>query len=810
MSSLPLARSIVVALIGLTLALGVTAVLALASLYDSRQDYEDRLAQTFSAEVAVANLLAAGVVEEAVLRAGAGRTAQASAAAAYDEAADVALEAVQGDPESIELVEAQALAQGRARDARGAGRTRELRTGRRISGSVVGRQRERRAAARVQARDDSRRATITAGAAGALALLVALGLVVTLIGSVRRPLDALVRATRFLARGDVKVRVREEGPAELRELASSFNVMAGDLMQARDALEAERRRLATVVESLGDALIVAGPDGLVQSVNPRAGDLVPGLGPGGAIESEASPLPPLHDALAGEVQIEHRDRTLAVTAAHLSERPEDGVVWTVRDVSERARLERLKSEFVATASHELRSPLTSIKGFAELLLRTQGLGDRQREFTETIVLSTNRLVDLVNDLLDVTRMEAGRLELQRRPMQLSDVVDEVVQLMRPRFDDKQQQLVVEADDDVPAALGDPARMRQVVTNLLTNAHLYTPDQGTVRVTVSANTDTIALAVCDTGSGMTPEQISHVYDRFYRGQFDGGEKQPGTGLGLSIVKSLVDLHEGSIEIESEPGEGTTFCVRIPRAPVVADAATPRLVLAGKRVLVVEDEAQIAQLIAEQLSPHHVESVIVRSGEDALRRLRADPDGFDAITLDIKLSGISGFDVLHEVRRDPDLQRIPVVVVSVMSDRETLAGEWVVSKPIDEDELIDVLGSAILAGRSRVLVVGREQVRPQLSGALDSLGLSYDWAVDDAQAGELCERERYEVALVDAGLQSPQDVLERLDLRGRRLERTVVLFSAGDDAPGLAKLDSAPVPLEEATAAVLAALGAAQAR
>ena len=807
MRSLPLARSIVIALMGLTLALGVTAVLAVASLYESRQDYEDRLAETYEAEVATANLLAAGVVEEAVLRAGAGAAARESAATAYAQAAEAAERAAASDRDSAELVAAQVSAQERARAARGAQRTRELRTGRRISTSVVERQRERREAAREQAASDSRRATTTAAIAGALALLVALGLVAALIGSVRRPLDALVRATRFLARGDVRVRVREEGPAELRELAGSFNAMAGDLATTRDQLDAERRRLSTVVESLGDALIVAGPDGVVQQVNPRSGELVPGLEPGQPVESEASPLPALHDALAGEAQIEHRGRTLAVTAAHLSDRPEDGVVWTVRDVSERARLERLKSEFVATASHELRSPLTSIKGFAELLLRTKGLGDRQREFTETIVLSTNRLVDLVNDLLDVTRIEAGRLELQRRPMQLADVVDEVVALMRPRFEDKEQVLDVDAAD-APAALGDPARLRQVVTNLLTNAHLYTPVGGRVGIRVAGEPDWVALSISDTGSGMTEEQVAHIFDRFYRGAMDGGEKQPGTGLGLSIVRSLVDLHHGTVDVESAPGAGTTFTVRVPRAPTVSDLAAPRLALAGKRVLVVEDEAAIARLIAAQLTPHHVESVIVGSGEEALRRLRADPGGFDAITLDIKLTGISGFEVLHEIRRDDDLQGIPVVVVSVMSDRETLAGEWVVSKPIDEDELIDVLGSAILAGRSRVLVVGREHARDQLGTALERLGLRYDWATDAEQAASLCGTRRFEVALVDAGMEQPQAVLEQLDLRGRRLRRAVVLFAADEDLNGLARLDAAPVSVEEATGAVLAALGAAQ--
>ena len=180
--------------------------------------------------------------------------------------------------------------------------------------------------------------------------------------------------------------------------------MASDLEAASERLEEERRKLAVTVESLADALVVCDADGKVATVNPRAGELVPELQPG---EEARAPLPELAEALGREVTVEHGGRTLAVTAARLSGAGE-GVVWTIRDISERARLERLKSEFVATASHELRSPLTSIKGFVELLAESR-LSSRQDEYVEVILASTNRLVDLVNDLLDVARVEAGTI-----------------------------------------------------------------------------------------------------------------------------------------------------------------------------------------------------------------------------------------------------------------------------------------------------------------------------------------------------------------------------------------------------------------
>ncbi len=193
-------------------------------------------------------------------------------------------------------------------------------------------------------------------------------------------------------------------------------------------------------------------------------------------------MPPLEEALAGEQALERDGRTLFITAARLAD--EGGVVWTIRDATERVRLEQLKSEFVATASHELRSPLTSIKGFVELLAATgDKLDDRQREFLEIIELSTNRLVDLVNDLLDVARVEAGRVEIHRRPTDMADAVREVATLLRPRIDEKAQRLVLDVPPDMPLAMADPARIRQIITNLLTNAHLYTENGGAITVSL---------------------------------------------------------------------------------------------------------------------------------------------------------------------------------------------------------------------------------------------------------------------------------------------------------------------------------------
>jgi signal transduction histidine kinase/DNA-binding response OmpR family regulator/HAMP domain-containing protein len=765
---LSIARSLRVALLGLALVLAVVAGLGVAGLYSARQDYEDKLAEAYGLQASAGRLLAAGVVAEASARTGQAPQARRALASELAQARRLA----RGDDRSEQLVTRAAAGGSAARAA---------------TAALSARQAQRLADARRSARHDTRIAVAVIVAGGALALLAALALVAALVASLRHPLDELVAATGRLAAGDLSARVREDGPGELRALGGSFNAMAADLETATRRIESERARLDTTIRSLNDGLLVVGADGSVQHANERACFLLP----------DPAVLPPAVDALGREVTLEHDGRTLELTAAQLA--GDSSVVWTVRDATERARLERLKTEFIATASHELRSPLTSIKGFIELLAADDSLTDRQAEFVGIVALSTNRLVDLVNDLLDVARVEAGRAEVHLRATDLREVVREVATLMRPRLDDKSQRLALDLPEELTAALADPARIRQVLTNLMTNAHLYTGKGGTLSVSARQSGQYVALDVADDGRGMTEEEARQAFDRFYRaGEGDG----PGTGLGLAIVQSLVELHGGRVDLETEPGQGSRFTVLIPKAPPLADdqlTAAPREALRGRRVLVIDDEPAIAQLIATRLEQFEIDATVAHSGEEALRLLRSEP--FDAVTLDILMPGMSGFEVLRQLGADAQLRALPVVVVSVFSGNEALAGEWVVAKPIDADELVDALGAALLAGRVRVLVVGRSQSRELLEPRLEELGIEHEWATSSGAAARLCQQRHFEVALVDAGLAHPENALAALDLRGRRLRRSVLVFSAGGPAPGLARLDADPVELDDAGATVL---------
>ena len=794
MHRLSIARSLRLALLGLTVVLAVVAVLGVSSLYSARQHYEDTLARTSELSSAAASLPAAWLDSWLGYRAAIARATRLAT----------------GDPASARLLANEIAAESTSRRLVSARRILPasapggpLLEARTFATQLQTRQLARQASARSKARSDSRTALLFVAGAGVLALVAALALVGALVGAMRQPLDELVGATRDLAAGELDRRVTAHGPSELVELASAFNTMGEALATAQQRLEAERQRLAVTIESLGDGLIVTEADGVtIRAVNPRATELVPELGAGDRTDSASSPLPELDRALASETIVEHSGHTLAVVASQLS-KGADGVVWTVRDMTERARLERAKSEFVATASHELRSPLTSIKGFVELLGRTpESMSARQREFVEIITRSTDRLVDLVNDLLDVARIEADRVEISRRPIDVGEAVREAAELIGPRIDEKRQTLEVSVAPALPAALADPSRVRQIVANLLTNAHLYTPEGGTIRVSVDGVGAWVQIAVVDSGVGMSPEEVAHVFERFYRAHATG-QKAPGTGLGLSIVKSLVELHGGQIDVESEPGKGTSFRVRLP--PAVPRPQEHELdAIRRRRVLVVDDEREVADLIADQLTPLEIQTEIATSGAEALASLRRDR--FDAVTLDVLMPGMDGFEVLRQIRADAQLRRIPIVFVSVFSSRSELAGEWVVPKPIDADELRQVLAAAVAAGRSRVLVVGREQLRPAIEAALDELGVEHEWELTGAGVARACSERRFEVALVDVGVRSPQAVLKALDLRGRRLRRAVILFSDGATAtpPGVSKLGMEVVPVERAAAALMAAL------
>ncbi|HSK50726.1 MAG TPA: HAMP domain-containing sensor histidine kinase [Solirubrobacterales bacterium] len=234
-----------------------------------------------------------------------------------------------------------------------------------------------------------------------------------------------------------------------------------------------------------------------------------------------------------------------------------------REASQRDQLDRLKDEFVLTASHELRSPLTSVQGFAELLmLDRDNLTEKQAETVEIILDNCRHLVRLLNDLLDLARSDAGRLAIRPEPTELAPLIDDVVRTMRGQTERSGQRLTQEVDPDLPRVESEPGRLRQILVNLVTNAHEYSPEGASIEVRARRNGTDVEIAVKDNGPGIPEEQVAHIFERFTRGDAGLTQRVGGTGLGLAISKSLVELHGGSIAVDSTVGVGSTFRIRLP--------------------------------------------------------------------------------------------------------------------------------------------------------------------------------------------------------------------------------------------------------
>jgi signal transduction histidine kinase len=292
----------------------------------------------------------------------------------------------------------------------------------------------------------------------------------------------------------------------------------------------------------------------------------------GLISSMRRPLEQLVEA-AGRLAA--GDRSARVEVGGLSETATLGAAFNemARELEleegRRDELDRLKDEFVLTASHELRSPLTSVQGFAELLmLDKDSLTPRQRETVEIILDNCRHLVRLLNDLLDLARSDAGRLSIRPQPTEVAPLVEDVVRTMRAQTEAASQTLTEQVEPDLPPINVEADRIRQILVNLLTNAHEYTPEGASIGVAARAVGAEVEISVSDDGPGIPPDQLERIFERFTRGDAGLTQRVGGTGLGLAISKSLVELHGGSISAESEVGRGSTFHVRL---PVVTSAA-----------------------------------------------------------------------------------------------------------------------------------------------------------------------------------------------------------------------------------------------
>ncbi len=414
-----------------------------------------------------------------------------------------------------------------------------------------------------------------AGAATAAILLAITGVVVAalLARSYTRPLRDLTEAFRRISQGDFAVRVLPPRRGTVKDMADGFNEMAFRTKQMIDQLARQREALDAVIASISEGLMVLDPDGRIILTNDSLRRLVGSAPVDGryyweviresAFTEMVKTVMASHAAAA--VELEYAGRVLSCSASYLP--AADETVITLHDITQIARAAELKREFVVSASHELRTPLTAIKGYVETMEET--LDDTNRRYLEIIKRHTDRLTNMVADLLTLSELEEKGSRLSLAPVDVAALAASALRLFARQAQTKGIELRLEAEPGLPAVQADAFKLEQVLINLLDNAVKYT-DAGEVKVSLAASLSTpdpsiprsLVLAVSDTGIGIAPEHLPRVFDRFYVVDKSRSRAQGGTGLGLAIVKHIVRLHQGDVTVESTPGAGTVVRVILP--------------------------------------------------------------------------------------------------------------------------------------------------------------------------------------------------------------------------------------------------------
>jgi two-component system phosphate regulon sensor histidine kinase PhoR len=401
---------------------------------------------------------------------------------------------------------------------------------------------------------------------GVLALLGALALTWLFARSISQPVVELRDVARAIAAGDLSRRPALSAPGEVGDLATALHRMTEQLGHRLEALEADDLLMTAVLESLEEGVLAIDERGMVIRINERARTLLGAATPL-PFARELLPREPalreaIEQALAGEstspAEVSINDRTVAVASRPLMT---GGGVVTVLDLTMLRRLETIRRDFVANVSHELKTPLTAVSGYAETLLDDGIPPGQRRRFVETIHENATRMQRIVDDLLDLSRIESGGWRPNVMQVDVAAIVSDVFTALQPAASAKGLALVSSVAPDATRVRVDPTAFRQILTNLVENAVRYTRE-GSITLRTRADDDGVWVEVSDTGIGIAPEHLPRIFERFYRVDTGRSRDAGGTGLGLAIVRHLVDSHGGRIEATSAVGRGTTIAVRLP--------------------------------------------------------------------------------------------------------------------------------------------------------------------------------------------------------------------------------------------------------
>lgn len=417
-------------------------------------------------------------------------------------------------------------------------------------------------------------------------LAISIMLALLLSKTMTTPIESLTRSASRVADGDFSRVPDPHSSDEIGVLTHTFNHMARVLRETLEEAGNERDKLSTLFLHMTDGMLAFTRDGALLHVNPAAIRLLnidmERLSGGERTESDFQALlgdvAALEDELAGLNPPDYIEKTAERGGSHFrvffapfgaadsggnEELREGGIMAVIHDITEQARLDAVRREFVSNVSHELRTPLTNVKSYAETLTDNEGLPpETVRSFAGVIVSEANRMSRIVQDLLTLSKFDYGKMDWRISRVDFATLLTSVRQAMLMEAKRRGLELTLTLEEELPVIFGDRERLEQVVFNILSNSIAYTPEGGSVAMSARCDGRHIVICVADTGVGIPKEELSHLFERFYRVDKARSRAMGGTGLGLSIAREIVQKHYGEIHVESEPGHGTTVSVLLP--------------------------------------------------------------------------------------------------------------------------------------------------------------------------------------------------------------------------------------------------------
>jgi PAS domain S-box-containing protein len=635
---------------------------------------------------------------------------------------------------------------------------------------------------------------------------IGIGLVISVVFArqMSRPILLLNRVTQEVAAGDLTARAQIQSGDELENLANSFNQMTEALQGSQHALIAARDYTNNIIRSMNDTLMVVAPDNCIRTVNVALCALL-------ECREEDLVGQDFHTVIASDDEVFQDVRTIGATRnreiiyrsksgreipvsfssapMHNNQGEFQGIVCVAQDITMRKQAEielisakdaaeranQAKSQFLANMSHEIRTPINGVMGMLDLLLDTP-LNGKGRRYAENARRSADALLSVIGDILDLSRIEAGKVKLEKVPLHPREVAEDVLEILSEKAHKKNLELTCVLNGQIPPLLlGDPGRIKQVLINLVSNAIKFT-EAGGIKLSLSvleedAQTIRLGYEVRDSGVGIIPEALPKLFDAFYQVDGSSSRKHGGTGLGLAIVRQLVETMDGEVSVTSEVGQGSIFRFSLPfqklsPTPAVADNASG--FFQELRVLVLDPNPESSLHLQQLLSFWGINPHIATTAEDFLELLHqnsAQSSSYDVALVEEQFMG-------DELAADPAARQIPLVILgSQPSLAEMEMSEdyniWsYVSKPLKPSKLFDSLSNLLKFQQDqsrtrhcwefrptgsflgRILLAEDNLVNQEVAlGMLESLGYQVDTVTDGPTVLEASARDRYDLIFMD---------------------------------------------------------------